>query len=93
MSAKLKSNGGPSVYYDFPDTARTLNDLIEFKRMSFAHGNIFKAAFRLGNKKGISLEYDLTKIVYYALRMLSGGDTKLVDELMEYISGRLYSPR
>lgn len=69
--SKTKSDGGPSEYYDFPEGLSTLNDLIEYKRMSFAQGNIFKAAYRLGNKDGISLEYDLKKIKYYADRMIS----------------------
>ena len=71
MTGKTVSDGGPSEYYDFPEGCKTLNDLIEYKGMSFAHGNIFKAAFRLGNKEGISLEYDLKKIKYYADRMLN----------------------
>jgi hypothetical protein len=68
---KVASDGGPSTYYDFPEGCSTLNDLIEYKGMSFAQGNIFKAAYRLGNKEGISLEYDLKKIKYYADRMLA----------------------
>jgi len=67
---KLASDGGPSAYYDFPSGFSTLNDLIEYHDMSFAQGNIFKAAYRLGKKEGISLEYDLRKIIYYANRML-----------------------
>jgi len=70
-SGKIASDGGPSEYYDFPEGCSTLNDLIEYKDMSFAQGNIFKAAYRLGNKEGISLEYDLKKIKYYADRMLA----------------------
>lgn len=68
--SKIVSDGGPSGYYNFPEGCNTLNDLIEYKGMSFAQGNIFKAAFRLGNKEGTSLEYDLKKIKYYADRML-----------------------
>ena len=68
---KVASDGGPSEYYDFPEGCSTLNDLIEHKEMSFAQGNIFKAAYRLGNKEGIGLEYDLKKIKYYADRMLA----------------------
>jgi len=67
---KKASDGGPSEYYDFPKGCITLNDLIEHKHMSFAQGNIFKAAYRLGNKEGVSLEYDLRKIKYYADRLL-----------------------
>lgn len=66
----VKSDGGPSSYYDFPEGFNTLNDLIEYKEMSFAQGNILKAAYRLGHKDGITLEYDLNKIKYYADRML-----------------------
>ena len=69
--SKIASDGGPSEYYDFPEGSTTLNDLIEYKGMSFAQGNIFKAAFRLGNKDGTTLEYDLKKIKYYADRMLN----------------------
>lgn len=68
---KIASDGKASAYYDFPEGCSTLNDLIEHKEMSFAQGNIFKAAYRLGNKEGISLEYDLNKIIYYAERMLN----------------------
>ena len=67
----MKSDGGPSEYYDFPPGATTLNDLIEHRNMSFAQGNILKAAYRMGTKEGISLEYDLRKIKYYADRMLA----------------------
>ena len=75
---KIKSDGKDSSYYNFPKDCTTLNDLIEYKDMSFAHGNIFKAAYRLGHKEGISLEYDLNKIIYYAERMLKKvkGDKK-----------------
>ena len=76
-SGKIASDGGSSAYYDFPEGCNTLNDLIEYKGMSFAQGNIFKAAYRLGNKEGITLEYDLKKIKYYADRMLAQiGETK-----------------
>lgn len=69
--AKITSDGKATAYYDFPEGATTLNDIIEFKNMSFARGNIFKAAYRLGEKNGIDDEYDLNKIIYYAERMLN----------------------
>ena len=70
-SEKIKSDGKATAYYDFPEGATTLNDIIEYKDMSFARGNIFKAAYRLGEKQGIDDEYDLNKIIYYANRMLN----------------------
>lgn len=68
---KIISDGKATEYYDFPEGATTLNDIIEYKNMSFARGNIFKAAYRLGEKSGIDDEYDLNKIIYYAERMLN----------------------
>lgn len=68
---KITSDGKATEYYDFPVGASTLNDIIEFKDMSFARGNIFKAAYRLGEKNGIDDLYDLNKIIYYAERMIN----------------------
>lgn len=69
--AKITSDGKATEYYDFPTGSVTLNDLIEHKNMSFAQGNIFKAAYRLGQKSGIDELYDLHKIIYYAERMIN----------------------
>ena len=62
----MKNNGGETDYYDIPEGATTLQDLIEHKNMNFAQGNIFKAAYRLGEKGTI---YDLNKIIYFAERL------------------------
>lgn len=70
-SNKITSDGKATAYYDFPVGATTLNDLIEYKNMSFARGNIFKAAYRIGDKEGIDDLYDLNKIIYYAERMIA----------------------
>lgn len=83
---KITSTGGPTEYYDFPEGANTLNDLIELKNMSFAQGNIFKAAFRLGAKADVSEAYDLRKIIYYALRMLRVHNSGIAS-IMEQING------
>jgi hypothetical protein len=64
------SDGGPAEYYDFPEGAITLNDLIEHKDMDFHRGNIFKACWRYGTKKGVSKEYDARKIIYSGARIL-----------------------
>ncbi len=68
--ADSKNNGGSTSYYDVPEGAETLDDLIEFKSMSFGRGNIFKAAYRLGEKGSTTEVYDLNKIIYYANRRL-----------------------
>ena len=66
---KVSSDGGSTEYYDLPEGAKTLNDLIEYKEMSFARGNIFKAAYRLGEKDVADELYDLNKIIYFANRL------------------------
>ena len=73
---KIKSNGGPSEYYDFPGDWKTLNDYIEYKSEhqwgadSFHLANITKAGCRWGDKNGTTKAYDARKIVYSALRIL-----------------------
>lgn len=63
------SDGGSTNYYKLPTNATELNDLIEYKNMSFALGNIFKACYRFGEKDAASRLYDLNKIIYFAERL------------------------
>lgn len=63
------SDGGSTDYYQLPENASELNDLIEHKEMSFALGNIFKACYRFGEKDTASRLYDLNKIIYFADRL------------------------
>lgn len=74
---KVKSDGGATSYYDFPEGCTTLNDIIEFKKMNFARGNIFKAAYRLDEKDGTDSIYDLKKIIYFANRLLAIEERKV----------------
>lgn len=73
---KIKSDGGPSAYYDFPTNANTLNDLLEHKGEkqwlgdSFHLSNIVKAAWRWGDKEGTTKEYDARKFIYSGCRLL-----------------------
>lgn len=67
----IKSDGGSTAYYQIPEGATELNDLIEHRGMGFALGNIFKACYRLGRKDSASLLYDLRKIVYFAERLIA----------------------
>lgn len=75
-SQKIKSDGGPSSYYDFPPEWTTLNDYIEYRSDkqwgadSFHLANITKAGCRWGDKEGTTKVYDAKKIVYSALRIL-----------------------
>lgn len=67
---KGKSDGGSTNYYQLPEGATELFDLINHRNMNFAVGNIFKACYRMGEKDGINNEYDLRKIVYMAKQEL-----------------------
>ncbi len=67
----VKSDGWSTSYYELPEGAKELQDLIEYKNMNFAVANIFKAAYRLGDKQGTSPEYDLNKIIFVAQRELN----------------------
>lgn len=66
----IKSDGGSSAYYDLPDGARDIGDLIEYREMPYGVANIFKACYRLGHKAGNDDEYDLRKIIFFAKREL-----------------------
>lgn len=63
------NNGGSTDYYKLPPNSKDLQDLIEYKDMNYAIGNIFKAVYRLGEKNEAS--YELNKIIYFANRELA----------------------
>lgn len=63
---KIVSDGGSTDYYKLPAWATELRHLIAHKHMNFNVGNIFKAAYRLGEKAGNDLRYDLNKIIFFA---------------------------
>lgn len=69
--SKTTSDGGSTSYYQLPEGAKELGDLIEHKDMNFNVGNIFKAAYRLGDKAGTDHAYDLRKILWSAQRELA----------------------
>ena len=64
-----KLTGGSTDYYKIPPEAKDLQDLIEFKSMNFAQGNIFKAIYRMQDKG--KMKYDLNKIIWFANREIN----------------------
>lgn len=58
----MKSDGGPTGYYALPEGATELGHVISGRGMGFYRGCAFKALYRLGEKDGTSIEYDLNKI-------------------------------
>lgn len=63
--------GSTPGQYELPKTAVELQDLIEYRDMNFAIGNIFKACYRMGEKSAVDKAYDLRKIIWFAKRELA----------------------
>jgi hypothetical protein len=76
------SGGSNPKQYGIPDGAKDLQDLIEYRGMNFALGNIFKAVYRLGVCEHSDKKRDLEKIIWFAQRELNalaaGGVEKVV---------------
>lgn len=76
MSEPIKSDGGPSSYYDMPKAAQTLNDVIEYLAYNRWLGDsahlkdVMKACWRWGAKDGTTKLYDARKIIYSMARII-----------------------
>ena len=72
----IKSDGGPSTYYDFLPDWVTLNDAMEYLaenrwgKYALHLKDSMKACFRFGSKEGADVAYDAKKLVYSGLRLL-----------------------
>lgn len=62
---QVKSDGGATSYYELPDHATELRHLISHKGMSKSRGDVFKACYRLGEKDGAEIMYDLRKMRFF----------------------------
>lgn len=68
--------GSTDSQYKLPEEANQLQDLIEYRNMSFSLGNIFKACYRLGAKESVTVMYDLKKIQWFVERMIAAEEDK-----------------
>lgn len=62
---KVSSDGLSTSYYQIPQHAEELRHLISHKAMSKSRGDIFKACYRLGEKDGTNVLYDLNKMQFF----------------------------
>lgn len=62
---KIASDGLSTAYYRLPEHATELRHLISHKSMSKSRGDIFKACYRLGEKDGTDVLYDLNKMKFF----------------------------
>ena len=76
---RMNSNSGGSnpKQYALPPGASELQDLVEYRGMNFAIGNIFKACYRLGNCEHSTDIRDLEKILWFAQRELDRRSKKI----------------
>lgn len=76
VQSPIKSDGGPSTYYDFLSDWVTLNDAMEYLaenrwgKYALHLKDSMKACFRFGSKEGADVAYDAKKLVYSGLRLL-----------------------
>ena len=70
-TGKADLTGNSSAYYKLPEDAIDIQDLIEYRNMNFAQGNILKAIYRIGEKPGVDAVYDLEKIIWFANREIN----------------------
>ena len=69
MSEQTPGGSCPSQYA-LPQGAMELQDLIEYRNMSFALGNVFKACYRLGHCSHSDKLRDLNKMKWFVERMI-----------------------
>ena len=66
--AKEIPGGSTPSQYQLPDNATDLQDLIEYRDMNFAQGNIFKAQYRRGLCSHSDELRDAMKTLWFAQR-------------------------
>lgn len=66
-----KPGGSTPQQYGLPEHARELQDLIEYRRMNFAVGNIFKACYRRGTCDHSDALRDMRKVKWFAEREIA----------------------
>lgn len=60
------SNGSKASYYDLPEGAKVLGDLIAYRNLNHAYGEIFCAIYRSGRASHSDELRDARKVLYYA---------------------------
>ena len=65
-SDKIQSDGSTASYYELPDGATELQELISAKNMNAQIGEIFRACYRYGEVAHSPMIRDIKKILFYA---------------------------
>ncbi len=67
MSNGIVSNGVTASYYELPEGAKELQDIISYKNMNAQMGEIFRANMRYGEVDHSDKLRDINKIIFYAM--------------------------
>lgn len=62
----MKSDGSTAQYYELPEGAAELQDLISYRNMNAQIGEIFRSAYRYGQADHSDMLRDAKKIKFYA---------------------------
>ena len=81
---KIQSDGSTASYYELPEGATELQDLISAKNMNAQIGEIFRACYRYGEVLHSPMKRDIKKILFYAKAELERLN-KLEEKIDEYI--------
>jgi hypothetical protein len=63
---KIQSDGSTAIYYELPENATELQELISAKNMNAQIGEIFRACYRYGEVAHSPMIRDIKKILFYA---------------------------
>lgn len=63
---KIQSDGSTASYYELPEGATELQELISAKNMNAQIGEIFRACYRYGEVSHSPMIRDIKKILFYA---------------------------
>ncbi|HUT62984.1 MAG TPA: hypothetical protein VMZ04_03405 [Anaerolineae bacterium] len=80
MMTKHQPGGSTPSQYRLPEGATEFQDLVEYRNMNLAVGNIFKACYRLGHCEHSDPIRDMRKIIWYAERELKRLESQKVRE-------------
>lgn len=61
-----RSDGSTAKYYELPDDAEELQDLISYKDMNAQIGEIFRSCYRYGEVSHSDKMRDINKVIFYA---------------------------
>ena len=67
---KMTSDGSTASYYELPEGAKELQDLISHRNMNAQIGEIFRACYRMGMVSHSPEMRDVKKIIFYATEEL-----------------------